>query len=290
MLDQPGWELDMRIGTVEADQVSGPQSERVSQVLQELRQQFALASQLPPLEAVVRREIPAHCGLGSGTQLALSVARGVLALAGEALPLAQLALQLGRGQRSAIGLYGAETGGLLVDAGHRPGQALAELAVQTSLPEDWRFLLLRFAATSSPFCGQHEQQAFREIRPMTDDVSGRLARIVLTELLPAVRSAHIQQFQGALEEYGQLVGKFFEPCQGGIFADAALSSLIERLRQAGARGFAQSSWGPTIALACGSEAEARHWMEIARKETSQPLSITVATVRSLPIQVQRDAC
>ena len=68
----------------------------------------------------VHRALPAHAGLGSGTQLALAVARALAELHGVSTNAPSLARAVGRGRRSAIGTWIFAAGGLVVEGGRRP--------------------------------------------------------------------------------------------------------------------------------------------------------------------------
>ncbi|WP_337287733.1 beta-ribofuranosylaminobenzene 5'-phosphate synthase family protein, partial [Candidatus Methylomirabilis sp.] len=67
----------------------------------------------------VKTTIPAHTGLGSGTQLALSVAAALARLFSIDADVRELAGVMGRGRRSGIGIAAFERGGFIVDAGRR---------------------------------------------------------------------------------------------------------------------------------------------------------------------------
>src|SRR5919112_3301188 len=76
----------------------------------------------------LHRAIPAHSGLGSGTQLGLAVARALAELHRLPTDAPSLAAAAGRGRRSAIGTWTFALGGFIVEGGRRPGsQAIAPL-------------------------------------------------------------------------------------------------------------------------------------------------------------------
>ena len=66
---------------------------------------------------IISNAIPAHAGLGSGTQLALAIAAAFRRLAGLPLDPREDARLLDRGARSGVGVALFERGGLAVDAG-----------------------------------------------------------------------------------------------------------------------------------------------------------------------------
>src|SRR6201999_4402051 len=87
----------------------------------------------------VHRALPAHSGLGSGTQLALAIARAIAEIYEIDADPPALARAVGRAQRSAIGTWTFAGGGLVVEGGRRrdrdeSGPLIARLA----FPESWR--------------------------------------------------------------------------------------------------------------------------------------------------------
>ena len=63
--------------------------------------------------------IPAHVGLGSGTQLGLAVGAALARLAGLRLSVADIAVAVERGVHSGIGIATFQHGGFVLDGGHR---------------------------------------------------------------------------------------------------------------------------------------------------------------------------
>jgi len=211
--------------------------------------------------------IPSHAGFGSGTQHALAVALAATHAAGRSLPIRDLARRLGRGQRSGIGIAAFERGGLVIDAGHRVGEdddAMLDaidgpepppVVFQHPLPDDWRFVLATPRATPG-LSGATERRAFRDLPPMDEDRVGRICRLTLMQVVPAVLTGDIRVFGAAITEIQQLVGEYFAPCQGGRFASRAGCEVTELALSRGAHGVGQSSWGPTVFALVANEARA----------------------------------
>jgi len=65
-------------------------------------------------------------------------------------------------------------------------------------------------------------------------------------LLPALADGEIEAFGGALTEIQETTGRWFAPVQGGVFAPGPGETLVRRLREWGAAGVGQSSWGPAV--------------------------------------------
>ncbi|MFM2120739.1 MAG: hypothetical protein RL722_2207, partial [Pseudomonadota bacterium] len=94
-----------------------------------------------PLHLHLADALPAHAGLGSGTQLGLAVGRAWAQWQGLALSTLELARITGRGLRSGVGIAGFDLGGLLLDGGPS-AQGPAPLLSRLDLPADWRVLLV----------------------------------------------------------------------------------------------------------------------------------------------------
>lgn len=243
MLDEPGIRLTAMPGEQDRYAGSAEHAECVSEALRGVRERTgSLAA--AGLEVTLHSAIPRHLGLGSGTQLALATAQA--ALGPTLVPAVRLARYAGRGARSAIGIHGFEQGGLLVDAGKRAADAVGTLAARVAFPSDWPILLWT-PRDGRGLSGADERRAFNRLAPMPASLTDRLCGFVLRELLPSLGDRVWEEFCGGLREYGRLVGEYFAPIQGGLWADAHAPQIVDWLRRRGVMGVAQSSWGPTLA-------------------------------------------
>lgn len=212
---------------------------------------------LPSCRIEVRAAPPAHAGLGTGTQLALSVAAGLSALCH--LPSQsprELAISVGRGNRSAVGTYGFAYGGLIVEQGKLPGEPIAPLDCRIDLPENWRFVLVRPAGASG-LAGELEAQAFHTLPAVPAEVTSTLIAEVRDHLVPAAATHDFAAFAASLYRYGNLSGQCFAARQGGAYNGPVLAALVEHVRGLGYAGVGQSSWGPTIFVAAESAEAAK---------------------------------
>src|SRR5207245_240624 len=91
-----------------------------------------------------------------------------------------------------------------------------------------------------------EAAAFARLPPPDRREVERVAHLVLMQLLPAVAVADLTAFGAALTEVQRITGGWFAPAQGGVFAPGETGGLVERLREGGAMGVGQSSWGPAV--------------------------------------------
>jgi beta-ribofuranosylaminobenzene 5'-phosphate synthase len=197
-----------------------------------------------------------HVGLGAGTQLSLSVTAALLAALRLPIPSgSDLARLAGRGIRSAVGTYGFQHGGLLVEAGKHVADTISPLVARVELPERWRFVLFILCEPSG-ISGDKERAAFGMLPPVPREATERLTREILLELLPAAIADDFHQFSRSLHRFNAAAGLLFAAAQGGPFAAGATSALVDWLRRAGIEGVGQSSWGPTVFALCRDEDEA----------------------------------
>ncbi len=243
MVEQPG--VRLRVIAAERFASGGPLSERVQRVAQRVAEAWG-TPELPHCTIEVLHAAPEHVGLGTGTQLALAVAAGLQAFSGGTpLPPEQLAELAGRGERSAIGTHGFAHGGLIVEGGKLPGEAVSPLEERIELPAAWRFVLI-WPAGERGLSGEVERTAFRELPPVDEQTTARLRQEVASELLPAAREGSFGRFSESLYRFGHQAGMCFAARQGGPFASSKVERLVQAIRELGVCGVGQSSWGPAI--------------------------------------------
>jgi beta-ribofuranosylaminobenzene 5'-phosphate synthase len=206
----------------------------------------------------VHQAIPAHSGLGSGTQLALATARALAALFGRPVDVAGLAQATGRAQRSAIGTWAFEQGGFLLEGGRSiAGDGPAPLLLRRPMPADWR-CVMALPDVPRGLNGSAEEEAFRNLPPPPAELGGRVAHLILMVLLPALVEEDLTAFGFGLTEIQRLVGEMFRPVQGERFAHGLVAEVVDELLAGGAAGAGQSSWGPAAyGIVRGDEAALR---------------------------------
>jgi beta-ribofuranosylaminobenzene 5'-phosphate synthase len=260
MLESPGWSIHFAAAAQASDsvQADGETQARIQQLLAQLRCNEPFAGQ-PPLAVTVRRPLVHHAGLGSGTQLAMAVVDGWARFLGLTLANDEVFRLSRRGARSSIGQFGYFSGGFLVDAGHnRPtdqaGHKRDSIVVRMDFPEEWNWWLIS-PQNSTGLSGEAELKAFREMSPIPQATTDRLASLTLLSILPGIQSRNFPEFARGLHEYGQLVGRHFAAVQGSVFSSPLMGDLARHLMGAGLPCVVQSSWGPTVAVPVTTEIE-----------------------------------
>ena len=242
MIQLPG--IQLRIAPAESLTANGPLAERAVLFA---RRWAEFHRRLPPkCQIHIISAPPQHTGLGTGTQLALSIAAGLNAFAGMPCHSPQeLALTVGRGLRSAVGTYGFVHGGLIIEQGKLSAEPISPLDCRISLPDAWRFVLVRPRGLCG-LAGEDESAAIASLPAIPESVTRELIAEVRDALVPAAATSNFIEFARSVYRYGYQSGMAFAPRQGGPYNGPVLTELVERIRSLGHEGVGQSSWGPTL--------------------------------------------
>lgn len=219
------------------------------ELIRTLVRRFCDYYHLPPEVAIeVRESIPAHVGLGSGTQMALAVGLGLAALFGVEANVRDLSVALGRGKRSGVGTAVFETGGVIIDAGHKIGAAGAGAAPTVvwrhDFPDDWCFVVA-VPNVAKGLSGRSENGAFAALSPSVR-VSEEICRLTQLCLMPAIVEHDIVGLGAAITAIDRKAGSYFSRVQDGVYNGELAREIIDVMLQAGASGAGQSSWGPAV--------------------------------------------
>ncbi len=196
----------------------------------------------------VKQVIPEHVGLGSGTQLALAVATSISRLFDIKASTLEFATIMGRTAQSGVGTGVFELGGLVVDAGKNTkdhNQKIIPIICRKSIPDDWRFVVA-IPNTKKGLANEAETSAFKKLPPMPADEVGKICRLIMMKLLPAITEKDIESFGDALTQIQNTVGDSFTEAQGGRYSSSTAAQCIEFMLKNGVYGSGQSSWGPAI--------------------------------------------
>ncbi|TYT61815.1 beta-ribofuranosylaminobenzene 5'-phosphate synthase family protein [Natrialba swarupiae] len=212
---------------------------------------------VPGVEIVLEERLPRHVGLGSGTQLALSVLAGTARAHGLEPRVRDHAPAMGRGGRSGVGVATFEAGGFVVDAGHPTARFTTEppaegdwtvppVVSRHDLPAEWRFLVVVPDAEPGRN-GDDEDRSMRAVVERADPaVADEIAGVVTRKLLPAAAEGRLEEFGEAIAEIGRKNGSWYADAQGGVFRPPA-GELVEALEHCRVlSGVGQSSWGPVV--------------------------------------------
>jgi beta-ribofuranosylaminobenzene 5'-phosphate synthase len=225
------------------------------------------------LQLNIVEAIPAHSGLGSGTQMALAIGMAINALYDLHLTVEDIAKLTSRGARSGIGLGTFATGGVIVDGGRGPNTVIPPVIAHLDFPEAWRVLLI-FDNASKGVHGDEEIKAFRTLPKFSEESAARLCRHVLMQALPSLAEQDLQGFGLAIQQLQEVTGDYFAPVQGGRYASAKVTSVLNWFEAQGAVCYGQSSWGPTGFVVFADDSEAVQNLSNLNKKYSADSGLT----------------
>ena len=218
------------------------------------RMQAAAEAILPDSEGIritIEEDMPDHVGLGSGTQSALCAAAAVNELYGLGMSPRQIAIAVGRGGTSGIGVASFESGGFLVDGGHRfsdkgafsPSAASradpAPILFRHDFP-DWD-IVLALPDTK----GAHDVQevdVFKQECPIPLREVQDVSHTILMQMMPAIMEDDIESF-GCAVNHIQSVG--FKRREVDL-QPQSVRDIIEFMQDSGTYGAGMSSFGPAV--------------------------------------------
>jgi beta-ribofuranosylaminobenzene 5'-phosphate synthase len=186
---------------------------------------------------------PRHAGLGSTTQLSLSIGLGITKLHGLNILPVELAVALGRGKQSAIGTYAFERGGFIVEGGWADKTVFPPLLFRYSFPRDWMFLII--VPESRSLDEKQEVKTFEKLPIPREKLVHEACYRLLLGMAPAILEENIVAFGENLIKLQEAVGAMFFKAQGGVYQPDS-APLVKKLKEMGAIGFGQSSWGPAV--------------------------------------------
>ena len=245
-IDRPNVILEAR--NSEKFEVRGEKIETVKTLAEQFLKTYRIKANV---SINVKRTIPEHTGLGSGTQLALAVATALSKLFNVKASIQELAITMGRGRRTGVGTAVFDQGGFVVDGGKTLKKETGRMESFPSLifsqpfPKDWSFVVA-IPNVKKGLAKDEETSAFKALPPMSAEDVGKICRLTLMKLVPALLERDIKDFGEGLTQIQNVVGDYFAEVQGGRYSSSATAEGIEFMQKLGAYGAGQSSWGPAF--------------------------------------------
>jgi beta-RFAP synthase len=255
----------LHITRSERFEATGPGADRVREFVR-LWLEFRSLAQPPACRITVEAMPTMHAGLGTGTQLGLSVARGLNAFCHLPDPSPdELARSVQRGRRSAVGTFGFFQGGLVYEEGKGGPESLGTLNRRVAIPEAWQFVLIQ-PPHGAGLSGHLELNAFAQLPAVPTRVAEELRSEVTQRMLPAAERGDFEAFARSVYHFGHQAGLSFATTQGGAYNGPRLTRIVQSVRALGAAGVGQSSWGPTIFALSPAHAAAQRLADALRDE------------------------
>ncbi|HEY9205444.1 MAG TPA: beta-ribofuranosylaminobenzene 5'-phosphate synthase [Candidatus Methanoperedens sp.] len=198
----------------------------------------------------IEEDYPSHIGLGSGTQAALAAGMAVNRLYNLGLSVYDIAIKVGRGGTSGIGVAAFENGGFILDGGHKfsekkdflPSSASrlppAPVLLRRDFP-DWDIIVAVPLEKGASM--KKEIDIFQKVCPVPLHEVEELSHVILMNLLPSLAEEDIVSFGSSINSIQDLGFKKRE-----VALQPVSAKLMHVLRDGGAYGAGMSSFGPTV--------------------------------------------
>lgn len=199
-----------------------------------------------------------HIGLGSKTQLLLSIAKGLCVLQNIDCNAYELCSLVKRGGTSGIGYSVFESGGFILDAGHTFGPNKEKQSFLPSsasdappalhlirylFPDTWKIILVTLNVKSGAY-DKEEINIFQKYCPIPQEEVREITHLILMKVLPSIISKNLIDFCDGIMKIQKLGFKKIEIS----LVHPKVRELIQYSLQIGAKCAALSSFGPTIAI------------------------------------------
>jgi beta-ribofuranosylaminobenzene 5'-phosphate synthase len=223
--------------------VTGKKTEQVKTLAERFLETYSIKTSA---SINIKQVIPEHAGLGSGTQLALAIATALTKLFGVKASVQELSEIMGRGRRTSVGTTIFEQGGFVVDGGKSTSEKRFPATIfRQPFPQDW-FFVVAIPDVNKGLANSEENVAFKALSPMKAEEAGKMCRLTMMKLLPALVEQDIKSFGEALTQIQIVIGDYFAEVQGGTYSSQTVAEGIALMQKLGAYGAGQSSWGPAF--------------------------------------------
>lgn len=256
-IDRPNVILEAQ--TSEGFSVTGEKTKLVTSLAKRFLETYHINADI---SIHVKQSIPEHAGLGSGTQLALAVATALAKLFQVTASIQELSLAMGRIKRTGVGTAVFDQGGFVVDGGKKMKndsiipESFPPLIFRQPFPENWKFVVA-IPEVKKGLAKTEEKNAFSRLPPMPTEDVGKICRLTIMKLLPALLDRDIESFGDALTHIQVVIGEYFAGVQGGTFSSSTATEAIDFMKKRGAHGVGQSSWGPAVYGLAQGETQAK---------------------------------
>jgi beta-RFAP synthase len=200
----------------------------------------------------VENILPFHSGLGSGTQIGLTLAEGINNLYNLDLDKFKIAEFVDRKHsRSAIGFGVFYYGGFITDGGRiteekENDKYLPPILFKEKIPEEWCFIIIIPSLAKEKMAGKKEIETFKKIEKMDIKISAENSHHLLLGMLPALKEKDIIKFSKHLNIIEDNVADYFSEIQSGKYTSRYAQEIIDFLESNQVLGRGQSSWGPSL--------------------------------------------
>ena len=178
-----------------------------------------------------------HIGLGSGTQLILSIEEAI----SKFYRFNENINFFKRNYRSGVGNNSYKNGGFIVDS-PKNNMLTNEIIFKTKFPKEWKIILL-FDSEAKGLHGSSESRFFSA--DTTISLRKKLSDLTLNEIIPSIIYKDFDTFARSLTKFQDLNSLFYSSIQKSSYLSHDIAKVIKKVSMNFNVAAGQSSWGPT---------------------------------------------
>jgi beta-RFAP synthase len=217
--------------------------------IKKIIKEFSEITNLENCKITVFSEIPMHHGLGSGTQLALSVGQLLCKFNNLKIGTNKIACLLGRGQRSGIGIESFRNGGFNIDVGKIKSSNDVPLNIlNLKWPQEWAIILILDENLTGTH-GKKEIEEFRRLKKVKKNQTNINCKSLLMKIIPGIIEKKFNEFSSGIRIIQDNMSKIFYGSTNKV-ASELIQNIFKELRKNKIFSYGQSSWGPTGFVVC----------------------------------------
>ncbi len=211
---------------------------------------FEKFKKIKKCKITVLKKIPAHIGLGSGTQQNLTVGHLLSEFNNLNLSVRKISEWLNRGKRSGIGVETFKNGGFIIDSGKK-SKSLPLTIFSTKWPEEWKIILITTSKKKGLF-GEDENKVFKNLKKNRQSYAEENCYATLMKIIPGILEKDFFSFSAGIQIVQNNMSNFFYGSKDK-YGNNNLTQIFRFLKRHSYQGFGQSSWGPTGFIFCESK-------------------------------------
>ena len=215
-----------------------------------------------------------HIGLGSGTQLNLSIEELISKYYG----INENINIFNRTYRSGIGFNSYNKGGFIIDC---PKKNLnnSHMIFRNTFPSSWKIILL-FDSKKKGLHGKREKSFF--LPANSNNLRKKLSDIVINEIIPSVLYKDFDIFAKGLTNFQKLNSSFYLSVQKSMYLSLDIAKVVKDISKLFNVGIGQSSWGPTSYIFVDSKKDLKDILPVLNQTISMynNLSYDVVSVKN----------
>ena len=211
---------------------------------------FQNLEKIKKCKITVLEKIPAHIGLGSGTQQNLTVGYLISEFNNLNMSIRKISELLSRGKRSGVGVETFKNGGFIIDSGKK-SKELPLTIFSNKWPKEWKIILITTSEKKGLF-GEDENKVFKNLKKNRRSFVEENCYATLMKIIPGILEKDFFSFSEGVQIIQNNMSNFFYGSKN-MYGNNNLTQIFHFLKRHNYQGFGQSSWGPTGFIFCESK-------------------------------------